>query len=73
MLFSSTMGFFSTGDVGLASARSSKPLEISSKVLPLVSGTLKNVKTKKMTRKTRKMRKTYGPHSFCREDKSRRF
>lgn len=58
MLFSSTMGFFSTGDVGLASARPSKPLEMSSKVLPLVSGTLKNVKTKKMTRKTRKMRKT---------------
>ncbi|KAK4829342.1 hypothetical protein QYF61_003269 [Mycteria americana] len=42
MLFSSTMGFFSTGDVGLASARPSKPLEMSSKVLPLVSGTLKN-------------------------------
>lgn len=52
------MGFFSTGEVGLASARPSKPLAMSSKVLPLVSGTLKNVKTKKMTRKTRKMRKT---------------
>jgi len=56
MLFSSIMGFFT--DVRIASARPSKHLEMSSKVLPLVSGTLKNVKTKKMTRKTRKMRKT---------------
>lgn len=60
MLFISTMGFFSTGDevVGLVSACPSKPLEMSSNVLPLVSGTLKYVKTKKMTRKTRKIRKT---------------
>lgn len=57
MLFSSTMGFF-WGDVEVFAPRPSKPLEMSSKVLPLVSGTLKNVKTKKMTRKTRKMRKT---------------
>lgn len=46
------------GDEGVFAPRPSKPLEMSSKVLPLVSGTLKNVKIKNMTRKTRKMRKT---------------
>lgn len=56
MLFSS-MGLF-WGDEGLFPPRASKLLEMSSKVLPFVSGTLKNVKTKKMTKKTRKMRKT---------------
>lgn len=35
---------------------------ISSKVLPLVSGTLRKVKMKKMMRKAVKMRKTQGPH-----------
>lgn len=60
MLFISTMGFFSIGgeDGELVSTCSSKPLEISSKVLPLVSGTLKYVNMKKMSRKTRKIRKT---------------
>lgn len=58
MLFSSTMGFLSPGNSEPPSARPSKPLEMSSKVLPLVSGTLKNVKMKKITRKAKKMRKT---------------
>jgi len=35
---------------------------ISSKVLPLVSGTLRKVKMKKKMRKAMKMRKTQGPH-----------
>lgn len=35
---------------------------ISSKVLPLVSGTLRKVKMKKIIRKAVKMRKTQGPH-----------
>lgn len=39
-----------------------KQREISSKVLPLVSGTLMKVKMKKMMRKAVKMRKTHGPH-----------
>lgn len=37
--------------------------EISSKVLPFVSGTLRKVKMKKMMRKVVKMRKTQGPHN----------
>lgn len=36
---------------------------ISSKVLPLVSGTLRKVKMKKMMRKAVKIRKTQGPHN----------
>lgn len=36
----------------------SNPLEISSKVLPLVSGTLKMVKMKKKIRKATKIKKT---------------
>lgn len=36
---------------------------ISSKVLPFVSGTLRKVKMKKMTRKAAKMMNTQGPHS----------
>lgn len=39
-----------------------KTREISSKVLPFVSGTLMKVKMKKMIRKAVKMRKTQGPH-----------
>lgn len=38
--------------------RLSNPLEMSSKVLPFVSGTLKKVKKKKKTRKATKIRKT---------------
>lgn len=44
-----------------------KLLAISSKVLPLVSGTLRKVKMMKMMRNVVKMRKTQGPHSSCRE------
>lgn len=44
-----------------------KLLAISSKVLPLVSGTLRKVKTMKMMRKAVKMRKTQGPHSSWEE------
>lgn len=40
-----------------------KLFAISSKVLPLVSGTLMKVKMKKMMRKAVKMRKTQGPHN----------
>lgn len=37
---------------------------MSSKVLPLVSGTFRKVKMKKRMRSTMKMMKTYGPRSF---------
>lgn len=39
-----------------------KPRAISSKVLPLVSGTLMNVKMKKTISKPVKMRNTHGPN-----------
>lgn len=49
-----------------------KPQAISSKVRPLVSGTLKYVKMKKKMRKIMNIMKTYGPHSSCNSQAMRR-
>lgn len=75
-LEASTNGTFSlTGEAGSATLPASstevavgggaplKPRAMSSKVRPLVSGTLKYVKMKKMMRKIMNIMKTYGPHS----------
>lgn len=70
ILVISTTGPFSTVAVE-SSARLSKPLAMSSKVRPFVSGTLKKVKMKKITRKTMKMMKTYSRQYFCTEDRER--
>lgn len=77
-LEASTNGTFSlTGEAGSAPLPCSstevaagggaplKPRAMSSKVRPLVSGTLKYVKMKKMMRKIINIMKTYGPHSSC--------
>jgi len=77
-LEASTNGTFSlTGEAGSASLPGSstevaagggdplKPQAISSKVRPLVSGTLKYVKMKKKMSKIMNIMKTYGPHSSC--------
>lgn len=77
-LEASTNGTFSlTGEVGSAPLPGSstevaaggrdppKPRAISSKVRPLVSGTLKYVNMKKKMRKIMNIMKTYGPHSSC--------
>lgn len=75
-LEASTNGIFSlTGEAGSGALPGSsteeavrggaplKPRAMSSKVRPLVSGTLKYVKMKKMMRKIMNIMKTYGPHS----------
>lgn len=77
-LEASTNGTFSlTGEAGIATLPASskevadgggdppKPRAISSKVRPLVSGTLKYVKMKKKMSKIMNIMKTYGPHSSC--------
>lgn len=52
----------SSTDVEVGGGPPLKHWAISSKVFPLVSGTLRKVKMKKMMRKAQKMRKTQGPH-----------
>lgn len=56
-------GGSSTEEEEAAAGLLPKLLAISSKVLPLVSGTLRKVKMMKTMRKVVKMRKTQGPHS----------
>lgn len=51
-------------DGGGFSALLAKLWAMSSKVLPLVSGTFRKVKMKKRMSRTMKMMKTYGPRIF---------